>query len=111
MVVENIRRSLVRGGRCAIVNEAYGAVRRIRGRPRESTQANALFFHSFVPSELRGLLRCVGLRPRRMIGCGVLYWTGYRPSPRMLAKLDTWASLLPGADRVAKFAAIIGEKP
>lgn len=110
MVVENIRRSLARGGRCAIVNEAYGAVQRIRGRPRESREASALFFHSFVSSELRGLLKSVGLRPRRVIGCGVLYWTRYLPSPRTLARLDTWASFVPGADKLAKFSAVIGEK-
>lgn len=109
-VVDNIRRSLVRGGRCAIVNESYGAVQRIRGRPRESTEENALFFHSFVSSELRGLLKSVGLRPQRVLGCGVLYWTRYRLSPPTLARLDTWASFLPGTDKVAKFSAVIGEK-
>jgi len=110
VAVENIRRSLVRGGRCAIVNEAYGAVRRLRGRPRGSTEKDALFFHSFVSSELRRLVESAGLRPRRVLGCGVLYWTRYRPNPRVMVKLDTWASFLPGADTVAKFSAIIGEK-
>jgi len=109
-VVENIRRSLVPGGRCAIVNEAYSVVRRIRGRPREVSEGDALFFHSFTSSELRGLLTSVGMRPRRMLGCGVLYWTRYRFGPRALSTLDGWASLLPGADQVAKFSAVIGEK-
>ena len=109
-VVGNIRRSLVPGGRCAIVNEAYSIVRRIRSRPREVTDGDGLFFHSFTSSELRGLLTSVGLRPQRVLGCGVLYWTRYRFGPRALATLDEWASFLPGADRVAKFSAVIGEK-
>jgi len=109
--VENIRRSLVPGGRCAIVNEAYSIVRQIRGRPREVSDGGALFFHSFTSSELRRLLTSVGLRARRVLGCGVLYWTRYRFGPSALATLDEWASFLPGADKVAKFSAVIGEKP
>jgi len=109
-VVENIRRSLVPGGKCAIVNEAYSIVRRLRSRPREATEGGELFFHSFTSSELRGLLMSVGLRPQRVLGCGVLYWTRYRFAPRALAALDEWASFLPGADKVAKFSAVIGEK-
>ena len=109
-VVENIHRSLVPGGRCAIVNEAYSIVRQIRGRPREVSEGDALFFHSFTSSELRRLLTSVGLRARRVLGCGVLYWTRYRFGPSALATLDEWASFLPGADKVAKFSAVIGEK-
>ena len=109
-VVENIRRSLVPGGRCGIVNEAYGIFRQIRGRPREVRRGRALFFHTFTSSELRSLLTSAGLTPRRMLGCGVLYWSRYRFAPRALAVLDEWAALLPGAERVAKFSAVIGEK-
>jgi len=110
-VVENIGRSLVPGGRCAIVNEAYSVVRRIRGRPRDVNEGDALFFHSFTSSELRGLLKSVGLKPRRVLGCGVLYWTRYRVGPLALTKLDEWASFLPGADKLAKFSAVVGESP
>jgi hypothetical protein len=109
--VENIRRSLVRGGRCAIVNESYSLIRRIRGRPKEAAEGNELYFHSFVSSELRGLLKSAGLKPVRMLGCGVLYWTRYWPNPPVLARLDTWISFLPKVDTLAKFSAVIGEKP
>lgn len=110
-VLENVRRLLGPGGRCVVENEGFSLARAIRGRPKTNARPDQLFLHTFTGRELRELILAAGMRPVRVFGCGVLYWTRYAVAPRTLARLETWVSLLPGTHRLAKFTAIVACKP
>ena len=110
-VMENVHRLLVPGGVCVAENEGFSLGRAIRGRPRTTARPGELFLHTFSVGELRKLILAAGLRPVRVFGCGVMYWTHYAVAPRALTRLEPWASLVPGAHRVAKFTGIVARKP
>jgi len=101
---------LDRGGRCVVIDEVFGLVRRVRGKPREVAKADALCFHTFTGKEMRNIAKQAGLKPIRFMGCGPLYWTRYGLSPKVLTRLDEWSSRLPGAWLVSKFGATIAVK-
>jgi len=104
-------KNLSRGGRCVVINEMFGVARRIRGKPKETSGTNTLYFCTFTPHEMRGMMRAAGLKPIRVMGCGLFYWTRYRPATRAWVRLEEWASLIPGVSWFTKFGAAVAVKP
>lgn len=98
------------GAKSVIIDEMFGLVRKIRGRPQEIARSNALYFRTFTPHEMRETVIEAGLKPLRLLGCGVLYWSRYKVFTKALVQLEDWASFLPGAAWLAKFGAIIAIK-
>jgi SAM-dependent methyltransferase len=110
VILGNLRSALQTGGRCLLIDEVYGLVRRLRAKPREVSEKGILFFHTFTGEELMEDLKLAGLRALRVGGLGMVYWTKYRFAPAALVRLDALLSSIPGSGWVAKFQTVLAER-
>lgn len=108
--IRNAASALAGGGIAVFANEVHGLIHRVRSKPREVSGEGVLFFHPYTLAECVDDLREGGLRPVRMSGCGVLYWTRYSFLARALVKLDVSLSFVPCSATVSKFVVAVGVK-